>query len=184
MTARDSKLTDGAVVRSVLNGNEEDYAVLVRRYQDALYRHAERMTGQPDEASDIVQASFLKGYENLERCRDADRFAAWLFRINANQCKDYLKNRRRKNVRLEDAAPIPNSHDDPEGTAERGQLLDIIWDALDRLTPDEREAFILKHIEGFSYQEMAEMAGASVPALKMRVHRAREALQLLLEGYQ
>ena len=184
MTAGDSELSDAAVVRSVLEGNEELYAVLVQRYQDALFRHAARMTGQPDEASDIVQASFVKGYESLDHCRDADRVGAWLFRINANQCKDYLKNRRRRDLRLEAAAPLPSTGDDPEATAEMGQLRDVILDALDRLSHDEREAFVMKHVEGFSYQEMSELLGASVPALKMRVHRAREALQLLLEGYQ
>ncbi len=184
MTAFDSDLSDGAVVRSVLDGKEELYAVLVQRYQDVLYRHAARMTGQPDEASDIVQASLVKGFENLEHCRDADRVGAWLFRINANQCKDYLKSRRRKDLRLEAAAPLPSGGADPELIVELGQLHDVIQDALARLSDEEREAFTLKHIEGLSYQEMSEMLEASVPALKMRVHRAREALQLLLEGYQ
>ncbi len=183
MTARESEPSDAAVVHDVLNGNQQAYAILVARYQDMLYRHAARMTGRPDEASDIVQAAFIKGYENLESCRDAERVGAWLFRINANQCKDYLKSRRRKNLRLDDAAPLPSDSGDPEESAERVQLRDRITEALERLSPEEREAFVLKHIEGFSYHEMADMLDASVPALKMRVHRAREGLQNLLEKY-
>ncbi len=183
MTAPDCELSDAAVVRDVLNGNEQAYAILVRRYQDMLYRHAARMTGRPDEASDIVQAAFIKGFENLDQCRDAERVGAWLFRINANQCKDYLKSRRRRNLRLEDASPLPSDGGDPEESAERVQLRDRITEALDRLSPEEREAFVLKHIEGYSYQEMSGMLDASVPALKMRVHRAREGLQNLLEKY-
>lgn len=176
--------SDVAVVRAVLNGEEEAYGVLVRRYQDVLYRHAERMTGHPDEATDIVQLSFLKGFQNLERCRNKEKVGAWLFRINANQCKDYLKNRRRRNLSLDDAGPLPADEGDPEAAAERDQIRSRIHEALDQLTPDEREAFVLKHLEGYSYQEMASMLDASVPALKMRVHRAREELQVLLEEYQ
>jgi RNA polymerase sigma-70 factor (ECF subfamily) len=156
----------------------------VERYQDSLYRYAERMTGRPDEASDIVQASFVKGYENLDHCRNAERVGAWLFRINVNQCKDYLKNRRRRDIHLDDAARLLSEQDDPEMSAERGQLRDEIAKALYRLSQDEREAFVLKHLEGFAYQEMSEMLGVSVPALKMRVHRAREELQTLLEEYE
>jgi len=181
LTAAQHEPSDAAVVRAVLNGNEEAYAILVRRYQDTLYRHAERMTGRPDEATDIVQAAFVKGFKNLRRCRDAQRVGAWLFRINANQCKDYLKNRRRQNLSLEDAGTLPAEEDDPERDVERGELRAIIHAALEKLSSDEREAFVLKHLEGFSYQEMAKMLDASIPALKMRVHRAREGLQELLE---
>ncbi len=184
LTTRGSEPSDGAVVRAVLAGDRQAYSLLVQRHQDSLYRHAVRMTDRPDEATDIVQAAFIKGFEHLARCRDADRFGAWLFRIGANQCKDYLKNRRHRDLRLEDAAPLPSRRGNPEEKAERGQLRQMIARALERLSPDEREAFMLKHVEGLSYTEMAVLLGASVPALKMRVHRAREGLQQLLEEYE
>ncbi len=108
---------------------------------------------------------------------------AWLFKINANECKDYLKSRRRRDLRLQEAAPLPSERDDPAESVERGEIRARIEAALQRLSSDEREAFALKHIEGFSYQEMSELLNASIPALKMRVHRAREELQTLLEDY-
>ena len=184
MTARDSKLSDGAAVRAVIDGRKEVYAILVQRYQDILYRHALRMVGQPDEAADIVQAVFIKGYEQLASCRDRERVGAWLFRIGANQCRDYLKNPRRKNVELTETLALPGEGEDPEGTAHRGELMERINQALDRLPPDEREAFVLKHIEGLPYKEISGFLEASIPALKMRVHRARESLQELLEEYR
>ncbi|UCC71547.1 MAG: sigma-70 family RNA polymerase sigma factor [Gemmatimonadota bacterium] len=184
MRAHESELSDGALVRAVLDGDTEAFAVLVRRHQDSLYRHAARMIGRPDEATDVVQSALIKGFESLRRCRDPDRVGAWLFRINANQCKDYLKNRRRRELRLDDAAPLASGRSNPEETAERGRLRQRIAAALERLSADEREAFLLKHVEGRSYSEMAELLGASVPALKMRVHRAREELQELLEDYR
>ncbi len=183
MTAGESELSDGAVVRAVLNGDREAFAVLVRRYEDTLYRHAARMTGQPDEATDIVQTAFVKGFRGLEHCRDAEHVGAWLFKINANECKDYLKSRRRRDLRLQEAAPLPSERDDPAESVERGEIRARIEAALQRLSSDEREAFALKHIEGFSYQEMSDLLNASIPALKMRVHRAREELQTLLEDY-
>ena len=177
-------LTDADVVHAVLDGRKELYGVLVRRYQDEMYRHAERMVGTPDEAADIVQAAFLKGFESLSTCRNPERVGGWLFRITANQCKDYLKNRRRSNLRLDDVQALESESGDPEDAAEQVQLGDRIRRALDGLAAEQREAFVLKHLEGLSYEEMSERLDASVSALKMRVHRAREELQALLEEYR
>ncbi|NIR46343.1 MAG: sigma-70 family RNA polymerase sigma factor [Gemmatimonadetes bacterium] len=179
----DGRWSDADVVRAVLNGNPEAYGVLVRRYQDKLYRHAERMTGQGDVAAEIVQAALIKGYEKLDRCRDAGRVGAWLFRINANQCRDYLRDPRRDELRLE-ADPARESDEHPERDAEQRELRERLAEALERLSPEERQALTLKHVDGCSYPEMSELLGASVSALKMRVHRAREALRTLLEEYR
>lgn len=178
------EMSDAAIVRAVLNGHKEAYSVLVRRYQDELYRHAERMTGRPDEAADVVQVAFVKGFENLSRCRNPDRVGGWLFRITANQCKDWLKNRRRDNLRLDDLHALESEREGPDESTERSRLGDRIQEALDRLVPEQREAFVLKHVDGLSYEEMAERLDVSISALKMRVHRAREELQTLLEEYR
>jgi len=173
---------DAAIVAAVRGGERDAFRVLVVRYQDALYRYALRMTGQADVAADLVQAALVKAYANLSRCRDPDRFGAWLFRIAANGCKDYLKNRRRRDVSLDvrDAVTMAAA-DNPGMDLERSELKVLLADALERLPDQQREAFVLKHVEGRSYEEIAEILGVSVPALKMRVHRAREALRAVLE---
>ena len=176
--------SDATVVRSVLDGEKEAFALLVERYQDELYRHAERMTGRPDEAADIVQVAFVKGYRNLDRCRNPEKVGGWLFRIAANQCKDWLKNRRRRNLSLDDVRALESEDEEPEDALERGRLGERIRKALDQLVEEQREAFVMKHMEGLSYEEMSERLDASVSALKMRVHRAREELQSLLEEYR
>ncbi|NIP78394.1 MAG: sigma-70 family RNA polymerase sigma factor, partial [Gemmatimonadetes bacterium] len=102
------------------------------------------------------------------------------FRIVANRCKDYLKNVRRKDVDLDAAGPVAGPQD-PEDDLERSELRDRLGRALEHLPPDQRQAFVMKHEEGRSYEEMAELLEASVGALKMRVHRARENLMELLE---
>lgn len=172
--------SDGEVVARVLAGDREAYRILVRRHEDVLFGHAVRMTGRGDVAADLVQDSLVKAFTSLDRCRNPDRFGAWAFRIVSNRCKDYLKNVRRKDVELEAAGPMAGDLD-PEEDVERVELRRRLDRALSRLPPDQREAFVLKHEEGRSYDEMAELLDTSVGALKMRVHRAREALMGLLE---
>lgn len=173
-----SGTADGEVVRSILDGEANRFAELVARYQDTLFRHALGMVGDSDSAADLVQDSFVKAYTHLSTCDDPERFGAWIFRIVRNRCMDHLKNRRQHGEELkEDTA---TAHDDPALLLDRSELSDLLGGALARLPEAQREAFLLKHAEGRSYEEMAEMLDASVSALKMRVMRAREALQDLL----
>lgn len=140
--------------------------------------------GRADDAADIVQQAFIKGYRNLDRCRDPERVGGWLFRIAVNLCKDHLKGRTRREVPLEVGGPLTAKRGLPEEGAERAEIREEIYRALQSLSDEQREAFVLKHVEGWSYEEMAEKLDVSVPALKMRVHRAREQLQDLLKHYR
>ena len=108
-TDHESGPSDAEVVARVRGGDDEAYRLLVRRYQDVLYRHALRMTSNPDVATDLVQASFIKAYRHIHRC-DPTRFGGWIFRIVSNRTKDYLRSRGRKDVRLEDA-PVQQGED-------------------------------------------------------------------------
>lgn len=171
---------DAEVVGLVLAGRQEEYSVLIGRYQEALFRHALGMVGDSDAAADLVQDSFVKGYTSLDRCQDPSRFGAWIFRILRNRCLDYLKDRRRGHVSVEEGAAHVASGDDPGLELDRAETRRTVGRALASLPDSMREAFLLKHVDGYSYEEMAEMLGASVSALKMRVMRAREALQAAL----
>ena len=175
--------TDAHLVARVLAGDSERYAVLVGRYQETLFRYAVGMVHDSDLAADLVQDSFVKAYTSLASCQDPARFGAWVFRILVNRCKDHLKSRRRHTLPLEeDTATTPES-DDPAVAADRSDFRQVMERALGTLPEAQREAFLLKHLEGRSYEEMADMLGASVSALKMRVMRAREALQSLLREF-
>jgi RNA polymerase sigma-70 factor (ECF subfamily) len=181
--ASPAERTDAQVVRDVLAGDRDAYRLLVRRYGDVLFGHAVRVVGSRDEAADLVQKALVKGYRKLRACRDPERVGAWLFRILANSCKDHLR-AQRPSVRLEDAGEIPGTGPDPLAAVESSETLGGLRKALGRLTPEQREAFVLKHVEGRSYEEMAAVLDLSVASLKMRVRRAREALQGLMEGYR
>jgi len=173
--------TDAQVVRDVLSGDRDAYRLLVRRYGDVLYGHALRMVGSRDEAADLVQRALVTGYRKLASCRDRERVGAWLFRILSNLSKDHLRSRRRMDVSLDRVQELPQPGGDPLEAAHGAEVRGRLQLALGRLTPEQREAFVLKHVEGRSYEEMAAVLDASVASLKMRVHRARETLQDLLE---
>lgn len=175
--------TDAQVVRDVLDGDRDAYRLLVRRYGDTLHGHALRMTGSADDAADLTQRAFVKGYRKLRSCRDPDRVGAWLFRIVANLCKDHVRSRTRVEVPLTLVEPALRGDADPEADAVGAEIRSRLWGALDALTPEQKEAFILKHVEGRTYEEIAAVMDLSVAALKMRVHRAREALRGLLEEF-
>jgi RNA polymerase sigma-70 factor (ECF subfamily) len=174
------ELSDAQIVARVLAGDRESYAELVRRHQEGLYRHALGMVGSGDVASDLAQESLIKAYSRLRACKDPSRFGAWAFRILRNHCLDYLKDPRRDTVPLAEDTAFAEERDDPELTLEQTELRQAVYRALESLPAAQREAFLLKHVDERSYEEMAELLDASVSALKMRVMRAREALQLLL----
>ena len=169
---------DAALVARVLDGDRRAFEPLVRRHQAALWRYARGMGLDGDTAEDMVQDALVKAYTSLGDCRDGAAFRAWAFRILRNCCLDHLKNVRRRNVPLEEASP-----DGPEGFGQEPvtEIRYELEDALGRLSPLLREAFLLKHEAGYSYDEMADIADTSASAVKMRVSRAREELRDLLE---
>jgi RNA polymerase sigma-70 factor, ECF subfamily len=172
--------TDAELVAQVLAGDRDRYAMLVERHQAMLYRHALGMCGSEDVAADLVQDALIRGFTRLASCHDPERFGAWVFRILINRSKDHLRSRANRWLPLDAELPAPSGLDHPEMVAERRELSDAVRAALSSLPESQREAFLLKHVEGRSYEEMEELLGASVSALKMRVHRARESLQELL----
>lgn len=176
--SRLAESSDAQLVRRVLGGESEAFSSLVQRHQAELYRYARNLRIDHDAASDLVQDAFVTAYTRLGQCSEPDRFRFWLFRIHRNRCLDWLRDIRRRSVGLDEVTleAVGTPHD----SASDSELRRAIESALDSLSHDLREAFLLKHHEGRSYQEMAELADVSVSAMKMRVHRAREALREML----
>lgn len=173
-------VSDAELVLRVLNGAREAFGPLVTRHQQSLYRHGRGMGLDHDTALDLTQDSLVRAWTRLAECRDPGQFRAWLFRIFRNLCLDHLKDRRRQSVSLdllEQGAGIPDQRTsgDPVTRLE-------VAEALDALPLLLREAFLLKHDAGYSYDEAAAIVGASPSAVKMRVHRARESLCEALSG--
>lgn len=170
--------SDADLVRRVLAGERDDFAELVRRHQDVLYRHARGMGLDHDTSLDLVQDAFVKAYARLNECRDPARFRAWLFSIARRLCLDHLKNVRRATVPF---SSVPDVVSIPAADHADAELNRALAKALDALPVATREAFLLKHDAEYTYEDIAIMTEASVSAVKMRVHRAREALRSHLE---
>ncbi len=168
---------DAAIVRRVLAGDVEQYRVLVERYRAEFGRYAVAAVGDRDAAQDALQEAFIRAFDALATCRDPDRFGAWFFRILTNQCRNAVA-RRHDTVPVEEFDPAGS--DRADAAVERGELGEALEAALARLTPEQREAFVMKHVDGRSYEEMAEVLGVGVDALKMRVHRARDAMRSMM----
>jgi RNA polymerase sigma-70 factor (ECF subfamily) len=171
---------DGAVVRRVLKGEVDAYRILVERYRRQFGRYAVSLLVDADLAADAVQEAFIRAYDGLGSCRDPDRFGAWFYRILTNQCHTVRARAgtRRDAVPVEDAG-LP-SRERADAALEQGELAARLEAALARLTPEQREAFVLKYVDERSYEEMAALLDVSADALKMRVHRAREALRAIM----
>lgn len=168
---------DGTVVRQVLAGDTESFRILVARYRRQYSRYAVALTGDADTAADAMQEAFIRAWDSLASCRDPDRFGSWFFRILTNQCHTARARRRdRDDVDTLELA----ARERTDESLERAELASALASAMRRLTGEQREAFVLKHVDGRSYEEMAELLGTGVDALKMRVHRAREALRSMM----
>ena len=172
--------SDGEIVARVLAGDAEAFGLIIRRYEAGLLRYATRMLGSTDAAADAVAEGVVRAYRHLGSCRDSGRLKSWLYRIVGNRCRSHLARRSTSDVSLEDAPPLADPGDS-EAALEQADQLARVQRALATLSPEKREAFLLKHVEGLSYDEMAVATGERIPTLKMRVHRARAALLEVLK---
>src|SRR6185503_1765033 len=136
------------------------------------------MVGDQDTAEDALQEAFIRAYQSLHSCREPGRFKHWFFRILTNQCHNARARRRMEPLDQHDAP----ARERADGPMEQDELGRAIESALNDLTLEQREAFVMKHVDGRSYEEIAVLLGAGVDALKMRVYRAREVLRKRLDG--
>jgi RNA polymerase sigma-70 factor (ECF subfamily) len=173
-------MTDGMLVRSALDGDSRAFTALVDRHAAACLRFATRMLGERADAEDVAQETFLRVFHALHAYDDGTAFRTWLFSILVNRCRTALlrRARRERRVVLDETAVRQTvaAHG-----ADAADLQDEIRWAVARLPAEQREAFLLRHVEELSYDEMAQATGVGTSALKMRVKRACVRLQHLLE---
>ena len=173
--------SDAAVVRRILDGDQEAFAILVDRHHERCLRLATRLLGSVQDAEETVQDAFVRAYRALGRYEERDQFGAWLTRILVNRCRTAVVRSAREARRFvsdEVAANAAAARDGADGAMWRAE----VERALATLPAEQREAFVLKHVEELDYDAMAEITGVGISALKMRVKRARARLRALLEG--
>lgn len=171
----------GAVVERAVSGEEAAFTEIVRWYHPRFVRFAQNMMQSANDADDAVQEAFIRIYKALPLYRECDRFESWLFRILANCCRTSLAKRKRMNLRQ-----VSLDSSEALGIQARSDTRDdfgwssMLTVALKALPVEQREAFLLHHVNGHSYETMAEMTGLGQSALKMRVKRACDRLKVML----
>ena len=174
-------MTDEELVRRTLAGDAGAYARLVDRHYDRCARYAYRMLGTREDAEDAVQETFLRAYRALARYEPRDIFERWLTSILVNQCRTLGARRTRLTRRFVHDESAMARAEAPRQAGADPAVDDAVQRALAGLEPLLREAFLLKHVEDMSYEQMEQVTGAGRSALKMRVKRACAALRAALE---
>ena len=176
---------ENGVIRSVLDGNINDFEQLVTAYEKNVYNLALRMVGDPDDAADITQETFIKAYRALGSFRGDSKFSVWLYRIVSNVCLDFLRSRNRRptvSLSVEDddgedtQLDVADESQSPELLLDRKLTRESVRRGLDSLPPDYRQILLLREIQGFSYEEISKALHLEVGTVKSRIFRARKRL--------
>ena len=168
-------------------GDQAAFEAIFQRYERQIYSFAFRMMGNADDAYDLTQECFIKAYRNLEKTNGDLNVSAWLHRIASNSCLDVL--RRRKRIRWlpwdndrHESLLQPSTPDDPELTVVSNETQQDVQAILNRMTPRNRLALLLREFEGLSTEEIGEVMGLSRSAVKSVLFRARDEFRKLYVG--
>lgn len=180
------------IITEAQKGSTSAFNQLVMAYQGTAYNVAYRVIGNADAAADACQEAFIKAFQALNQYRGGS-FKSWLLRIVTNACYDQLRyKRRRPAASLEDLTEETEDHNEklvddtekPEEYLLRGELGDIIQVGINHLPEDQRVILVLSDMQGFSYQEIAEIVGQPLGTIKSRLSRGRQRLRDFLLGQE
>ena len=178
------KKIEAEIVAKVLKGDRQAYALLVKEYKSPIYKLAYRMTGNSEDADDLTQETFIRAYINLWRFDPKRKFFTWLYTISINLIRNHLKKvknddllNRTKNIQYNE-----NENQSPEARIIATQESNKINLALLTLKYELRVMLIMKYQQELSFEEIAEITGKSVSAVKMRVYRGLEKLEQLINS--
>ena len=179
---------DHATIRAVLSGDKEAYGALVVRHSHSLFRVTFRITGNEADAEDVVQEAFLRGYQKLESFESRSNFGTWIYRIAVHCALDRISARKADDSSRVAEATDPEQNEiqvadlaaGPDRLLLSGEIGALQQAAMRGLTPTERTAFLLRHMEDCSSEEIAAALGIAPNAAKQAVFRAVHKLRLRL----
>ena len=184
-----TEIDDNILVKKVQAGNKDAFGELVLRYQKRIYNKAYSFTHNVEEARDLSQEIFLKAFKAIHRFRGNSAFYTWLYQIARNAGIDYTRKRnRRKLILFGDMTLISRlsrekSQTQPIHQVERDELNDQIKKAINKLSPRQKQVFVLRHYEGLSLKEIAETLGLKIGSVKAHHFNAVRKLRKLLSHY-
>jgi len=179
----------GGAVERARSGDSDAFRLLVEQHSRAVFRLAFRMTGNEQDAEDVVQETFLRAYRQLDRYEARSSFSTWLYRIASNYSLDLIRMRKRHEDKRERGKAeerdilqtLPVNTPGPDRIVYSGQVQDRVNEALNELSAQERTAFVLRHFEGLSIDEIGEALGTGTNATKHSIFRAVQKLRRSLE---
>lgn len=181
-----------SLVEKTRQGDVDSFEKLIEPYQKKAYNIAYRMLGNVEDASDVTQEALIKIYKSISSFQGNSKFSTWVYSIVNNTCIDFIRKNRKGNViyleREKDNGDgtyqmeITDNTNTPEEILDKKETRHMIQDAINQLNQEHREIIVLRDIEGFTYQEIADILKCSEGTVKSRISRARGNLkQLLIE---
>jgi RNA polymerase sigma-70 factor (ECF subfamily) len=178
------QVDDAAAVAKARAGDEDAFRVLVERHSRSIYRLAYRMTGRPEDAEDVVQEAFVRAYRQLSRFEARSNFATWLYRIAFNCAIDYMRARphRESNETSERLEQMSGRSQAPatDELVYAGEIGVLVQQALETLSPQERAAFLMRHYQGCSIDEICRALDLRTNAAKHSIFRAVRKMRVVL----
>ncbi len=173
------------LVAAAKDGDREAFDELVRLTHADAYTLAYRLTGNEEDARDVVQEAYLRAFRGVRQFRGDAQFSTWMYRITANCAATHLGRRsRHRHDELDEAAPLadPRPDHDPQLRADADDLRGRLREALDELSPGLRTVVVLRDVYGLPHEDIAAELGITATAAKVRLHRARNKLRDQLFG--
>lgn len=161
----------------VLQGQKLLFAVLMRRFNQRLFRVARAIIRDDDEAEDVVQHAYVAAYDNLSSYRGGAKFGTWLTRITLNEAYGRMRKNKRQFSVLEGGDSSSLSRSDPEAEAYRGELATLLEGHIDELAENLRIVFVLREVQELNTKETAAVLDTTEEVVRIRLHRARQQLQ-------
>jgi RNA polymerase sigma-70 factor (ECF subfamily) len=183
-----------ALIEAHLRGDPRAFDQIVTRYQVRLLNFVYRMIGDRERAEDLVQEAFLRVYRHLDRFDRTRKFSTWIYTIASNLAKNELRNRSRSPLlrfeqtrTREDEDPRPVDFEDPDSRPDelydRRTLKALVDETVAKLSSHHREVFVLRELEGKSYEEIAEIMHCNLGTVKSRLNRARQSFAELIQPH-